>query len=305
MAAMPICRDCFSGTLRGDAAPTGREEALHGLPTYVAVPGPGVEPLGAVVIIPDAFGWKLRNTRALADAYARRIPATVYVPDFMDGHAPPESTMVLLESKPAAADSWIVRRLKRAWSILRVAPSMVSFVYNCRASLVKPRMLPFLSGVRAGAGGAPGLQKLGVAGFCWGGLYATMLTHDVAKNRVTAGGREHPLVDCAFTAHPSLLSLPAHIAGVAQPLSVANGDDDEWMGRAKMQQVVALLEAKNAQAARDVHEVVIYPGAKHGFAVRGDRDDPQQRERGDQSEDQAVSWFQRHFEAAEPGVGSA
>ena len=81
----PVCRDCFAGTLRGDVIPSGKEETIHGIRTYVAGPEPGVEPLGTVVIITDAFGWTLLNTRALADAYARRIPCTVYVPDFMDG----------------------------------------------------------------------------------------------------------------------------------------------------------------------------------------------------------------------------
>jgi putative IMPACT (imprinted ancient) family translation regulator len=81
----PVCPDCFAGTLRGDATPTGSEEVIHGLPTYVAHPDAGVTPIGTVVLLTDAFGWKLRNTRALADAYAKRVPCTVYVPDFMDG----------------------------------------------------------------------------------------------------------------------------------------------------------------------------------------------------------------------------
>ncbi len=84
-----MCRDCFTGTLRGDVTPAGTEEVVHGQPTYVAHPDPGVLPLGTVVILTDAFGWTLRNTRALADAYAKRVPCTVYVPDFMDGMCAP------------------------------------------------------------------------------------------------------------------------------------------------------------------------------------------------------------------------
>lgn len=82
-----FCQDCFKGTLRGDAKPTGTVETIHGLPTYVARPDPDSqgEPLGVVVIVPDVFGWELLNTRALADSYARRGPFVVYLPDFMDG----------------------------------------------------------------------------------------------------------------------------------------------------------------------------------------------------------------------------
>lgn len=80
----PMCPDCFTGTLRGDVTPAGTEEVVHGVQTYVARPAAGTS-IGTVVVLTDAFGWTLRNTRALADAYASRVPCTVYVPDFMNG----------------------------------------------------------------------------------------------------------------------------------------------------------------------------------------------------------------------------
>lgn len=58
---------------------------MHGRNTYVARPDAGTAPVAVIVIVSDAFGWELPNTRALADAYARRGPFLVYVPDFMDG----------------------------------------------------------------------------------------------------------------------------------------------------------------------------------------------------------------------------
>jgi hypothetical protein len=63
--------------------------------------------------------------------------------------------------------------------------------------------------------------------------------------------------------------------------------------------LVEILEGKNAEAGggEGIHEAVVYPGAKHGFAVRGDLGDPLQRERGEKSEEQAVVWFRRHFGA--------
>ena len=79
------CNECYTGTIRGDAVPKGREEVVHGLPTYVTGPEDGVTPLGTVVFLTDAFGWKFRNSRALADSYARRVPCTVYVPEVMNG----------------------------------------------------------------------------------------------------------------------------------------------------------------------------------------------------------------------------
>ncbi|KAK3355581.1 hypothetical protein B0H65DRAFT_452472 [Neurospora tetraspora] len=305
--SVPVCADCFKGTLRGDVIPTGHEDVIHGLPTYIATPEPWVKPLGTVVLITDAFGWTLRNTRALADSYAKRVPCIVYVPDFMDGKAVPLSLMASFESKPDPNSPWLFRILSRSWNIIKAVPVVLLFLYRTRPSVAWPRVRSFLSAVRStpSADGTP--PKVGVAGFCWGGLYAVGLTNTQnPDNWVTlGGGGKVPLIDCAFTAHPSLLKLPRHIQEVQLPLSLANGEDDAYMGREKMKEVTRILEDKNKTSATEVevegadmpnaYEVVVYPGAKHGFAVRGDPEDPLQKERGDQSEVQAVRWFSKWF----------
>lgn len=79
------CRDCVSGALH-EGTPIGREETIHGLPTYVSEP-PSGPVKGIVVIIPDALGWTFNNNRILADTYAKRTNSRVYLPEFMDGHA--------------------------------------------------------------------------------------------------------------------------------------------------------------------------------------------------------------------------
>ncbi len=68
---------------------------------------------------------------------------------------------------------------------------------------------------------------------------------------------------------------------------MANGPEDEWLSAPKMAELKEILEKK------DGCEVVLYPGAKHGFAVRGS--DSKQVELGMQAQDQAVSWFRRQF----------
>lgn len=85
MSTTGLCPNCFAGTLRGDAVLTGKVEKIHGLQTYVARPDAAIEPKAIVVIIPDAFGWELKNTRALADNYAQGAQLLVYLPDFMNG----------------------------------------------------------------------------------------------------------------------------------------------------------------------------------------------------------------------------
>lgn len=103
---------------------------------------------------------------------------------------------------------------------------------------------------------------------------------------------EEGLVDCGFTAHPSMVKIPDEVAAVRKPFSLANGDDDEWMGVKKMVEFTRVLEEPERGG---IHEAVTYPGALHGFAVRGNPADPKQNELGMQAEDQAVKWFKRHL----------
>lgn len=79
------CPDCFRGGV-SDQKPTGVEETIHGLPTYVA--RPDGQPKGIIVYLPDAFGWKFVNNRVLADRYAKQGGYLVYLPECMNGKQP-------------------------------------------------------------------------------------------------------------------------------------------------------------------------------------------------------------------------
>lgn len=83
--------------------------------------------------------------------------------------------------------------------------------------------------------------------------------------------------------------VPGDIEPVKIPLSVAIGDEDFAMGIGKVREVKGILEGKGEGR----YEVVIYEGAKHGFANRGDLRDGKGREEAGRAEDQAVRWFGR------------
>ena len=66
MPAGIVCRDCAGGNLHSGTT-TGRIETVHGLQSYVTDPPEGQGGIkGIIVIIPDAFGWELPNSRILA-----------------------------------------------------------------------------------------------------------------------------------------------------------------------------------------------------------------------------------------------
>ena len=163
------------------------------------------------------------------------------------------------------------------------------FLYRNRFSVCWPRVTSFLKQLREDKGAA---LPVGIAGFCWGGLHAVKLTHTNADTRAPNG---RPLADAIFTAHPSNLNIAQDFGDVKGNLSVAIGDDDGVMGMKQVRQAQQILAGKT-----DVEsEVVIYPGAKHGFSIRASRANPDSKEtkQAEGAEKQAIAWFQRQFEA--------
>jgi dienelactone hydrolase len=96
------------------------------------------------------------------------------------------------------------------------------------------------------------------------------------------------------------LDVPGEIERIVLPFSMAIGDKDLVTGPKVIEEIRNCLDKKRGRVGG---EVVVYPGAKHGFAVRGNPRDEREREQGLQVEEQAVSWFGRWFgrkQAGEP-----
>ncbi len=88
-----------------------------------------------------------------------------------------------------------------------------------------------------------------------------------------------------------MVSMPKDIEAVNLPLSVAIGNEDMAMKGPLILQMKEILEVKK----KGDHEVVIMPGAKHGFAIRVDPKDELQTEYAEKAEAQAIEWFSRWF----------
>ena len=104
------------------------------------------------------------------------------------------------------------------------------------------------------------------------------------------GSNQRLLVDAAFTAHPSQLKLPEDIGSMRVPYSLAVGSKDFQLSMDAVRQVQVECGKLDVPT-----EVVIYDGAKHGFAIRGDPGDERQKTQGLEATEQAVNWFTRHL----------
>jgi len=113
-----------------------------------------------------------------------------------------------------------------------------------------PLIQNFLSHLRADRGH----KKIGAVGFCWGGKFAVLLTHQNAN----------PMVDAAVALHPSLLSLPEDIEKITRPTAIGVGDADFLLPMSDAERIQDIFQGKEGC------ELDIYPDQVHGFAVRGD-----------------------------------
>ena len=271
---------CVSGTIHIRTQPVGQVSKLYGYDCYIASPPTDTPTKGIIIFLPDAFGWDFTNNRLLADAYARAGFLT-YLPEVMAGRAMPGFVMgkmaLLMESAGLLA---------KMSAISTVLWHFIPFMINCRPAVCKPRIWEFVEKVRTSEE-ARGMG-VGAAGFCWGGRYTFWLCGQEGKGK---DGKS--LVDAGFTAHPSGLEIPVDVENVQLPLSVAAAGNDMVLNKEKTDELRKILERKT-EKAEPLCEVVDYPEAQHGFAVRGDEGE-EAMARMDRAKDQAINWFAKCF----------
>ncbi|KAM5343311.1 hypothetical protein ACJ41O_014277 [Fusarium nematophilum] len=118
-----------------------------------------------------------------------------------------------------------------------------------------------------------GIKKIAVTGYCFGGRYAF---------RFLAEGRG---ADVGFTAHPSLLQ-DSEILAITGPASIAAAEVDTLMNATRRSEVEALLGD-----TPQPFQVNLYSGTSHGFGVRANVSDPEQKFGKEEAFWQAVRWF--------------
>lgn len=215
------------------------------------------------------------------------------------GSSLPFKFMQLMEEKVKKPASWFTTLFYKPFWFAQAMWMVIPWIFKNRSSVCKPRIFNFFKAIRTSPPPFPTNKlKMGAAGFCWGGYYTILLAHDTPSSRVqrheaqtSSATALEPLIDCAFTAHPSLLTMPKDIEAVNLPLSVAVGNEDTAMKGPQRLQMKEILEVKK----KGDHEVVIMPGAKHGFATRVDPRDEWQLECAEKAEVQAIEWFKRWF----------
>lgn len=187
---------------------------------------------------------------------------------------------------------WSTTLLYKPLYLLSALYYALPWMVSTRSSICRPRIVSFFQSLRSSpAPFTTSSLKIAAAGFCWGGQHTFYLAADHPSSRVSQANKPlQRLIDCAFTAHPSFVNVPADVDAVTVPMSVAVGDEDMALKGDLARQMKDILEVKKVG-----HEVVIMKGAKHGFAIRAVPNEGAQRQQADEAEKQAINWFTRWF----------
>ncbi|BFZ63198.1 hypothetical protein YB2330_004318 [Saitoella coloradoensis] len=256
---------CASGHLH-EGEPNGREEKVNGLDCYITEPEDGDRRL-VVLFITDIFGYKLKNSKLLADEYAK-AGYYVYMPDFHQGDSLPESLLnKIAPSETAEPKSFFTKITDTASAIVQFGP----WLFRHRDGVTKPLIESFISYIKNNTEH----QKIALVGFCWGGRHAIVFA-------------QNPPITCSVACHPSNVSLPSEVYPVSAPTAIYAGSEDSMFPPSSCDTAKEVFEKLGIQ-----YDVRVFEGQTHGFAVRGDLTKEAINNAKEECTKATIAWFDK------------
>jgi dienelactone hydrolase len=145
-----------------------------------------------------------------------------------------------------------------------------------------PRVDPVVSSVIAALRSEYKVERLGGVGYYFGAKYVTRFLRQILDSDCH--------LDAGFVAHPSFVTAE-ELQGISGPLSIAAAANDQVFPPEKRRETETILGSTSVDGKSVAWQMVIFGGVDHGFAVRCDVADPQQKFAMDQAFRQAISWF--------------
>ncbi|KXJ86427.1 Alpha/Beta hydrolase protein [Microdochium bolleyi] len=261
--AKPSGPCCLKGTLH-EGTPRGRYETIAELQTYVTEPPQGTPRNGNIILyFPDVWGFftnGLLVMDAFADAgylvigidYFRGDPVTNHRKDRHDTTTDPGFDFDAWKDKHAAFAAEAVPRWVDA----------VAAKYGGG------------SDAQSSSGGGNRKPKFACTGYCFGAPY---VCEELAGDR--------GVVSVGAFGHPAFLK-ESHFRNLKKPLFMSCAETDHTFDPASRRRALDIL-----QEEKKLYHYQLFQGVEHGFALRGDPNDPYQRWVKEQSLSSIVQWF--------------
>ncbi|CAM1505797.1 Fc.00g114340.m01.CDS01 [Cosmosporella sp. VM-42] len=232
-------------SLRG--VPTGQMTKVGQNDAYLATPGASnAHKNVGILYIPDIFGiWA--NSKLLADQFALKGYTTLIV-DLFNGDAVRLGQLDNLDIMDYIQNG---RNGKGGHTTKEIDPIIKEALIYMKTEM--------------------GLERVGAAGYCFGGKY-------VVRNYESG-------IDVGYMAHPSFVEED-ELASITGPLSIAAAEIDSIFPAEKRHRSEEILK-KNG----NVYQLNLYSGVDHGFAVRRELKEKHVRFAKEQAFLQAVAFF--------------
>lgn len=246
---------CVTGHLH-EGTPLGKTEPRYGLASYISPPKETKSDgkVDRIVFISDIFGI-YQNAKLLADEWAGQ-GYEVLVPElFENGPVDHELLNTIVPNKRVQAEATVI---SKAADTAKMGAALGPWIVANREAVARPKIEAYVKAVKED----PTTGKVGAVGFCWGGRYSLILAQEDSPARV----------DVAIANHPSFL-VNADVEPIKSvPVAIFKGTEDAMMDEKALDEVEEILK-KNLSG--DKLLVQRFPGAVHGFTIRGDAVGPE------------------------------
>ncbi|KAH7925902.1 dienelactone hydrolase endo-1,3,1,4-beta-D-glucanase [Leucogyrophana mollusca] len=270
------CADCFKGSLL-TGEPTGSITELDG--AYLASGPTAGDTRRAVVLLTDAFGLPLKNSKLIADNIAKCLSCDVWAPDIFNGEPILRAASLepnLLHVRAGGSCMWDKFRL-----VMILLPRLLS-VYRSRPTVADARIRAFLKKLRE----QKQYEKIGAVGYCYGGGIAVRLGHS-------------KVLDSIVVCHPAPVTAD-HIKAIDVPASWVCAEEDDTFSAALRNKSEAIFAARKGKEDFVDYEFVDYKGTAHGFACRPNMDFPDVKEGYEKGFQQTIKWFEKTLQSPAP-----
>ncbi|KAK4164807.1 protein AIM2 [Cladorrhinum sp. PSN259] len=292
----PLCDDCVTDRpTPANAAVKGELTKLADIDVYISKPSTyPAAPARLLLLLTGGTGLLSTNNQLQADRFSEE-GYVVVMPDLFGGEPAPNSkTAEEIASESNSGSFLDLFKTKAA----ETAKSFLIDMWLARHT--EQKVLPIIKKVLEAAKDefADAVTSGGgvyAVGYCFGGRYVLLLGQE---KEVQGGGSgdeeankpktEGPLIKAGALAHATLVSTQDFV-GLKVPISVVSVESDP------------MFPDEVRMAGEDVmretgveHEVQVYPGVPHGFAVVGEYEDSNIKIAQATAHDQMLKWLQDH-----------
>ncbi|KAK5115479.1 hypothetical protein LTR62_001138 [Meristemomyces frigidus] len=275
--------------------PTGEITKFNDTDVYITKPADYPHTSAKLLLLlTGGTGIHSKNNQLQADKYAGEGFLVVMPDQFANDPAPATST----STAPANANPSMIEQVKLAVATTAKSFSIDMWLARHTPEKVLPILHRVLTSVKEEFADAAGNGVYAV-GYCFGAKYVLLLGSklhmDVAQGqRAPESQAEEGMmkqgtqIKAGAIAHGTLIAKE-DLAGVRVPMCVVAVEDDPMFPDNVREEGVKALQEKGVE-----HEVSVYAGVPHGFAVLGDYEDEKIVEQQGKAYEQMLGWLKSH-----------